>query len=354
MSHLAEKIRRHEDFWRGEGPCLMLTPTARMEQYDLDGYRERFERPDLMWEAEMRRARAVVDWPTDGIPTVRPNLGVIFIPAIAGTGYQVPEGAMPWPGDPLSREAIRASRSVDVANAPLMQRAREFYALHAAHGETEIAAYHPDTQGVFDIAHLLAGEDIFLQLHDEPEWIQELMEASLEIYLRVTRELKASLGQTAGEMIHGHGTQQGIHFPHAGVRISEDTPTLLSPKMLAAVVLPFVARAAEPFGGAFVHYCGRHNAFFEQLCACPQVRAIDLGNSEFYDLHWLLARCAAGNKVLYSRIAAQPGEDWRAYVHRLARGVRETGARVILRPMVFPETRDECRAMLDLWRELTA
>jgi hypothetical protein len=138
------------------------------------------------------------------------------------------------------------------------------------------------------------------------------------------------------------------------VRISEDTPTLLSPKMLAALVLPFIVRAAEPFGGAFVHYCGRHNAFFEQLCRCPQVRAIDLGNSESYDLHWLLERCATGGKVLYSRIAAQPGEDWRAYLGRVAADVRETGARVILRPMVFPESRDECRAMLDLWHELTA
>ena len=354
MKNLSEKIQMHRGFWRGEGPCLMLVPAGQMEQYDLVGYRERFAQPALMWEAEMRRARPVLDWPTDGIPTVRPNLGVIFIPAIAGAGYQVPEGAMPWPGEPLTREAIRVLGQCDVTGSHLMRLAREFYAHHAARRETEIAAYHPDTQGVFDIAHLLAGEEIFLQLNDEPEWVGEVMERSLELYLRVSRELKATLRQASGEMIHGHGTPQGVYFPHAGVRISEDTPTLLSPKMLAAVVLPFIVRAAEPFNGAFVHYCGRHQAFFEQLCGCPQVRAIDLGNSEFYDLRWLLEHCAAGHKILFSHIAAQPGEDWRTYLRRIAAVVQDTGARVILRPMVFPETRDECRAMLDLWHELTA
>lgn len=354
MSGLLEKKLAHQAFWRGEGPCLLLIPTAAMEQYDLAGYRERFENPELMWQAEMRRARPVLDWPTDGIPTVRPNLGVVFVPAIAGTDFRIPDGAMPWPGTPLTRDAIRAVNECDVASARLMQLAREFYAIHESRGESEFAAYHPDTQGVFDIAHLLAGEEIFLQLSDEPEWIKELMEICLELYVRVSRELKATLQQPPGEMIHGHGTPQGIYFPHAGVRISEDTPTLLSPKMLAALVLPFIERAAEPFGGAFVHYCGKHNAFFEQLCRCPQVRAIDLGNSESYDLRWLLAQCASGGKVLYSRIAAQPGEDWQRYLRRIAVCIRETGARVILRPMVFPETREECQAMLDLWRELTA
>lgn len=353
VNGLAEKQLAHRRFWRGEGPCLLLLPTAAMEQYDLVGYRERFENPELMWQAEMRRARPVVNWPTDGIPTIRPNLGVIFIPAIAGADYRIPDGSMPWPGKPLPRDTIRAISQVDVAMTQLMRLAREFYALHTARGETEIAAYHPDTQGVFDIAHLLAGEDVFLQLSDEPDWVHELMEICLDLYVRVSRELKTTLGQGAGEMIHGHGTPQGVYFPHAGVRISEDTPTLLSPKMLAALVLPYIARAAEPFGGAFVHYCGRHNAFFEQLCDCPQVRAIDLGNSELYDLHWLLEQCAAGNKVLYSRIAAQPGEAWQPYLRRVAAGIKATGARVILRPMVFPETREECQAMLDLWHELT-
>jgi hypothetical protein len=83
------------------------------------------------------------------------------------------------------------------------------------------------------------------------------------------------------------------------------------------------------------------------------VRAIDLGNSEMYDPAWLLERCAETGTVLYSRMAAEPGEDWTGYVRRIGGLVKRTGARMILRPLVFPSARDECAAMRELWREAT-
>jgi len=350
---IEQKMRAHARFWRGEGPCLILIPTAAMEPYDTDDYRERFKNPALMWAAEMRRTQPVPDWPTDGIPTVRPNLGVVFVPTIAGLGYTIQPGQMPWPGEPLSREQIRAGRQREVSEAELVRYASEFYALHKA-GGGNVAAYLPDTQGIFDVAHLLYGERIFYDLIDDPTWVSELMEIALDLYTRVSLYLKGILGESNHEMIHGHGTPQGVCFPHAGVRISEDTPTLLSPKMIREFVIPFIERAATPFAGVFLHYCGYHKSLFEQLCQSPAVRAIDLGNSEMYDLRWLLERCASSNTVFCSRIAAQPGEDWQPYVRRLGGLIRETGARCILRPKVFPERRSECADMLQLWHELTS
>ena len=48
-----------------------------------------------MWEHEVRRARAVADWPTDGIPTVRPNLGEVFVTSLVGQGYELIESQHP-------------------------------------------------------------------------------------------------------------------------------------------------------------------------------------------------------------------------------------------------------------------
>lgn len=351
---LQEHMNVHRRFWRGEGPSLILIPTAEMVQYDTDGYRERFEHPELMWEAEMRRARPVLDWPTDGIPTVRPNLGVVFVPATAGQDPIVEDGQMPWPGKPLGRDAITAVADVEIRSAPLMQRAETFYAVHRASGEARVAAYLPDTQGVFDIAHMLYGQAIFYDLADDPVWIHELMEISLDLYLRGSQHLKAVLGEPPHEMIHGHGTPQGVYFPGAGVRISEDTATLLSPSMIEKYLLPYIERAVAPFGGGFAHYCGRHPFLHQALCRLPGIRAIDLGNSERYDCRWIMEQCAQTDTVLCSRVAALEGEDWVTYIRRVAGLVRDTGARCILRPMVFSETREECAAMRDLWHELTS
>jgi len=55
----------------------------------------------------------------------------------------------------------------------------------------------------------------------------------------------------------------------------------------------------------------------------------------------------------YSRLAAASDEPWQTYVRRTGMLASETGARVILRPLVYPTDRDECRAMEELWHELT-
>jgi hypothetical protein len=353
MTTLAKQVI-HRDFWRGEGPCLILIPTEQMALYHTDDYPARFANPLLMYQAEMERALRVVDWPTDGISTIRPNLGVVFIPAMAGLGYEIHPGQMPWPGKPLSKEEIRQISGVDTSTQRTMRLAAEFYAIHQGQAPNDdVIAYQPDTQGVFDIAHLLYGESILYDVTDDPAWVHELLEISLDLYHRGSRYVKKLLGEPVGEMFHGHGTPQGVWFPHAGVRISEDTATLLSPRMLEEFVLPYIERALGAFGGGFVHYCGRHNFFFKALCKSPFVRAIDLGNSEFYDLHWLFERCAESGTVLYSRVAAQAGEHWVQYVRRIAEATKSTGARCILRPEVYPSGRSECAAMLELWHELT-
>ncbi len=354
MQTTREKVELHGQFWQGKGPSLILIPTSQMPQYDTQGYVERFERPQMMWESEMRRARPVVDWPTDGIPTVRPNLGVVFVPGIAGQAYTVWDDVMPWPGKPLSREAIRSLPAIAVRETRMMQLALEFYAVHQASGEPGIVAYHPDTQGIFSLAHLLNGNSTFLELLDDPAWINELQGIVLELNCRVVKVLKSCLGEGKDSMIHGHGTPQGIYFPKAGVRISEDAATLVSPKVLDEFVLPYLERAINPFGRGFVHYCGRHLYLFEQLCRMERVCAIDLGNPEMYDTRWLFERCAETGTVLFSPVAALDSEPWDSYICRLADLTRETGARLILRPAVFPESRDDCARMLELWHELTS
>jgi hypothetical protein len=325
------------------------------ELYDLNDYPARFHDPRAMWESEIRRAEPVLDWPTDGLPTVRPNLGVIFVPAMAGLSYQLPPDAMPWPGEPLSRDAIRAARAVDLAATQTMQLAEAFYAIHRDSGRTDIAAYHADTQGVFDIAHLLYGDETFYDVADRQHaaWIDELLDICLSLYVGATRHLKALLEEPANSMIHGHGTSQGVYFPHVGARMAEDTAILLSPATIERFVVPAIEKAAVEFGGAFVHFCGNHRSLLERLCQMKQVRAIDLGNPERYDTRWLLEQCAQTSTVLYSRVAAEPDESWPTYVRRIGALVRETGARVILRPVVFPAGSDECQAMLDTWHEAT-
>ncbi len=350
-----QKHELHQAFWRGEGPSLIFIPASNGELYDTDGYRERFYAPEKMWQSEMRRAEAVVDWPSDGIPTVRPNLGTTFVPGIMGQDYKVQDGSMPWHGAPLSADSIRAARDVDVSQTQLMQLAAQFYEVHRQHQPAGIAAYQADTQSVLNVAHLLYGNEIFYEILDDTKaaWIDELFAICLEVILRTAGEVKRLLGEQRTSMIHGHGCPEGLYFPEAGIRLCEDTATLLSPAAIERLVLPTVEKAAAEFGGIFLHYCGKHARLFEMLTAMSCVKAIDLGNPESYDTRWLLQRCEETGTVLHSRLPAEPDESWEDYVRRLGNLVHETGARVVLRATLRPESQPEAQAMCDLWHELT-
>lgn len=352
---LKEKKKKHESFWNGQGPSLILIPPGETNLYDMENYPGRFENPRLMWECEIQRARPVLDWPTDGIATIRPNLGTIFIPSMTGQPYKVTLGQMPWPGEPLSLEKIEAAREIETEKALLMQRSLEFYRLHREEGTPEIAPYLPDTQGVFDIAHLLRGDTLFYDIilgMESPE-VREVMEVSLELFIQATVKLKKVLGESPCAMMHGHGMEQGVYFSTCGTRVSEDTATLVSPALIEEVILPYIRRSIEPFGGGFVHYCGNSPQLYEALCAEPMVRAIDLGNPEMYDTAWLMEKTAESGTVLYGRLAAEQGEDWRSYIKRLSSMVQSTGARCILRPQLFPLTLEEAEEMLSIWHENT-
>ena len=353
-AEIAEKIGAHRKFWDGEGPSLIFIPPGETQLYDMTDYVARFEDPALMFEFEAARAEAVNGWPTDGIPTVRPSLGTVFVPAVAGQQYQVNADQMPWPGRRLTMDEILAVSVDDVAETPMYRKAKEFYDLAAA--RKTVVSYHADTQGVFDIAHILYGEEIFLEMAMEERAgsIRELLGVCLSLYLEVSDRLKTDVGEGRDEMIHGHGTPQGLYFPNAGVRISEDSATLISPEMIESFLGPVIRESMAPYGGGFVHYCGRHEFLFEWLCRNELVRAVDLGNPEMYDLDFITGAAGETGTVLYSRVAPLEGEAWRPYLERIAKSLRKHGTRCVLRPLVYPEDRDECRDMLEMWRDLTS
>lgn len=362
MGTMLKKIEKHRRFWEGKGPCLILIPPSRdmnemwqVQIYNTENYKERFYNPEKMWENEMARAGVVQDWPTDGIPTIRPNLGVIFVPAIAGQGYELREGLMPWCKELMDVESIRAARDIDVTKTELMRLAERFYEIHRQRGDGETAAYHPDNQGIFDIAHLMYGENLFYDIMDTGRhaWVDEMLDISMELMVKTVEHIKKMMGEPADSMFHGHGTEQGVFFPRVGIRISEDAPTMISPEMIDRFVIGRIEKCGERFGGVFMHYCGRHEYFFERLCRCECVKAIDIGNPEAYDTRWLFETCEKTDTVLYSRVNAHDGEDWEAYTRRLAELVKQTGARCILRPLSFPKDRNSCEAMQSLWHELT-
>lgn len=349
--NIEQRKQLHKDFWQGKGRSLILIPTPQLKPYpsNMDNYKERFYSPRKMWEFESEQAQSVIQWPTDGLPTIRPNLGTIFIPAIAGQNYIMQDGQMPWPGRHFSFAQISAIKSLDIDAADIMKLAKHFYEIHKDKGSKEIFSYLPDTQGVFDILHLLRGDDIFYEMADKKQLIKELFNIVTDFYIEVSKKLKNAIGEDNCSMVHGHATPQGVFCPDIGIRLSEDTATLLSPAMIDEFILPYMEKAAKPFGGAFVHFCGKHEILYDKLLECDFVKAIDMGNPEMYDSFRLLEQCSKTGTIFYGKLAAYENETWKQYINRIMKILKDTGARCVLRPAIFPSGSDECAEMYDMW-----
>jgi len=350
-----DKITQHRAFWSGKGPSLLLTPAAKLALYDTKNYGAMYENPRKLWGSEYRRALTAVDWPTDGIATVRPNLGTTFIPTQFGQEVKIIDDQMPWSGAPITPEAILEMRGYYPLEVEVVQKAIEFFDWHAGAGNPDIVAYMPDTQSPLNILQMLRGQDVLCQMADPAceESVTNLLDTCTEAMLCNTFLLKEAIEEPFLEMVHGHGTPQGIYFPQGGIRICEDSATLLSPAMIEKFILPQQQRLASIFGGAFIHFCGYHPKLLELVTASPTTVALDLGNPEMYDTLWVMQQCAAGEVVLYSRLAAELGENWLDYIRRIATMVRETGVRMALVPDVYPSDLDEAAMMLETWHELT-
>lgn len=314
---------------------------------------EQFYFPEAMLAAHLKRMVATAAVPQDGQLCIRPNFGVVFVPSVSGLEPEVPSDAMPRFRSHLGEAQIRHFHlPEDVARCNLVARAID-YAGHfrqALGGRAHV--YMPDTQGVFDIAHLVLGNALFYALYDQPEFAHHLLELCLQAYLDVTMVLKRALDEPLDGGYHGHGMVSGLCLARGGARASEDTPTLLRPEHIDEFVVPYIARSLRPFGGGFVHYCGRNDHLFEALLAMPEVRGINLGNPEKHDPQSYMQALLAHDKFYFGFWPRRPGEGLRDYLQRmldLASG-RRKGLIFLLTPQELG-TGSPAEAVR-LWREL--
>jgi hypothetical protein len=260
---------------------------------------------------------------------IRPNFGTIFLPAALGLEYAVFDDAYPWLTTHLSRAGIVSSSLDKAGESPMMQRAAEYISWFRELLPPEIHVYMPDTQGPFDLAHLIYGDQLFLDMYDDPQFVHELLQFCTELYISCTLTLKKALGEPEGSCYHGHALIQGIHLNNGGVRISEDTATLISPEQIDEYVIPYDKQVLDRFGGGFIHYCGKNDHLLDAYLALEGVRAINFGNPEMHDVARTMEKFRSSGVCCFGKWPVAAGETPREYFRRIGR-VTDGGSGIIL------------------------
>jgi hypothetical protein len=286
----------------------------------------------------------------DALLCLRPNFGTIFIPAMFGVEYKVPKDSFAWINSHLSKEEIKRGKLPDVDKTDLMKRVIEYIQFFKEKLPEWIQVYLPDTLGPFEIAHSVYGHDIFYEIYDDPKFVHYLLGLCTELYIQVTEKLKKVIGEERESCYHGHALVRGIYMRNGGVRISEDSATLLSPEHIDEFVIPYDKKALRAFGGGFVHYCGKHEYLLEAYLQLEEVRAINLGNPEMYKFNPTMQKFLNYGKCYFGLWPKKDKETLEEYIRRM-KEVTDSGTRGLILHFdeaMFPEY--SCQDILQKWR----
>ena len=148
--------------WRNEPPdrlpVLVGGVLPERSEYPHYSLAEQFDDPEKMLYEHVWGMIGTARGTGDGQLAMRANFGVGLVPSVFGLRSAfVQEEQMPWVIDRLSKEEIEELEVPDVRTAGLIPKAAEYieYFREKLNGKARV--YLSDTQGPFDIAHLLRG-----------------------------------------------------------------------------------------------------------------------------------------------------------------------------------------------------
>ncbi|MBN1557110.1 MAG: hypothetical protein JW951_03070 [Lentisphaerae bacterium] len=348
---------RQAAVFRGERPDawpahLPGTLTPDQEAIPAPDFKEAFDDIDLMVCSQVRGACAGANGNSDIVPSSRGNYGTGVLLSCLGLEQEVFPDKMPWLKRHLTREEAAALTFDDIAPRGTFARGLDFMRRHKDLMGDTLPLYCMDTQGPFDLAHLLLGDDIFLLIYDDPPLLHHVLEICLELGKRTHEWMKAVSGEPRG-VCHHSGALYAENF---GIRICEDTTAIVGREVMETFALPYTRRLAQYFDGAWVHYCGRSDVLTELALQIPEVKAINFGlipgHEHDHPFEVDMQRVAEAGKVYWGWWPRRDGESVPEYLRRLHGWAAQGCLIPMLHPVLDSDNPLTPEQVLDTWYSL--
>lgn len=274
---------------------------------------------EKMFANGLRDVMMAINGNYGAVPSMRANMGCGIIPSLFGTQQRLFEDKMPWLVDHVKKEDIKEKYNFsfsDSAEFAAALKHMEYMTENLHENNLEnIFVYPLDLQGAVDTAHLIYGDTFFYNLYDDPEFTHHLLDVSCEAIEFAMRECFKRIERSNEYVTH----YNYLIMPKSlgGLKLSEDTTTLLSPKLIDEFARPYIRRILEKFGGGYVHYCGRNDYLLDVLFDEPLVRGINFGNPEKHNMTKVLERCRDTRKVYVGSIGRKDKENYFDFFTRI-------------------------------------
>jgi len=295
---MSRRVRKQLALWAGtpDVHCeirSVSTPwAARLPGYDLE---------EIHWDSEkmlvsqLKSAVGMALSGSDGIPSVRANMGCGLVGGLFGLRQRVFPDKMPWLLEHLTKEQILSLRPGEftITDEYKQALAHMRYMKDMLRG-TGIEVFPLDLQGPVDSAHLLYGDAFFYALYDDPGFVHHLLDLVHAALVRLMEDCFEII-QPGAFVAHYNGLVLPSSAP---LKISEDTTTLLGREHIFEHCVPRTKALLEHFGGGYVHYCGWNPHLYEAVVDHIKPLGLNLGNREKHDMAAVL-RDLAGRGMFY-------------------------------------------------------
>jgi hypothetical protein len=273
---------------------------------DMPGYRQRFRDPLAMLAVELATLRNHLEIGDDCVPTVRVQFGTGLIASAFGCETYVPDDELPCSRQPVigERDAI-AGLGMPAPDAGLMGRLAEFTRVFREHLPEGVHIQHPDIQSPFNNAYAIRGNDLFLDMVDDPASVEALLDLVTDYLIATVPRLKAMIGNDRGWFF-----DMGVLWKGTA-RISNCSTTMIDPRMYDRFVLPRDRRLLRAIGGGRIHYCGTSPAVIGSFLGIPGMSGLDY-DPKLHDL-WSMCEMVPANVVLLQTVEPDSAA-WRRLV----------------------------------------
>jgi len=351
--HIQNSRERQCKAWRGErlSPPLLFVGGELSEKQKIIpeySYKEIFTDKEKMLCCEVKAACVAANGRSDTIPSIRANLGTGIILACLGLEQESFPDKMPWLTEHLTKEQITKLSPNDIQPRGSFARGLEMMYYYKKIMGDSVPVYVMDTQGPFDLAHLMLGDELFIQLYDDPPFVHHLMNLCLELGIKTHRWMKEAIDEPLTSLHHG----SSLYSDSFGIRICEDTTVMLNPDHIEEFALTYSRKLAREFGGAWVHYCGYHEGLTDLILASPEFKVLNFGHIpgheqeiDFYKNMEKFKKAGKINLNSWPKFPNESTEEQLARIHKFA-------SKGILTPGFSPSKELSSKKILQLWKSL--
>jgi Uroporphyrinogen-III decarboxylase len=363
IERMIEKLRQHKHasdnasknqlmLWNGDKPekqpLLLKCALDTEEEKTLPVFnsKEIHYNSEKMLMNGLREAITVINGGREAVPSVRANMGAGIFPSILGVKPLLFEDKMPWVKEYLTKEQLSSIGPEDIEIGNEFKTGLEHMAYMAEMlVGTGCMVYPMDLQGPFDTAHIVYGDNIFYDLYDDPQFIHHLLELCCQAIIVGMEECFKVIPDSGNRVAH----YNSLVLPRikGGLKISEDTSTLLSKAHIEEFVAPYTHKVLEHFGGGYIHYCGKNPHLFEMVMDEPFAYCLNFGNPEKHDMEYAIRRCAEKDKIYYGGIKKFENETLQEYFRKYLRASEKDGRSLLI--MDYSCSQDERNSIIEAW-----